>query len=245
MVTSKAKLAQAELALAYTGGLGLTVIRVLIGKTSETPCWLQVEHQPDLIEADGPLVIFDTLWFPKASHADLVHQQILTVLGVEPDVAISLAAAAVRDALVNEAGNLGASWQSTQEVVAAAEMAVEEIERHMKVLNEVGGLSNFNKACKQYRLRCIDTAMPAVPYSAHLHTLKLKVARLVGENTGAGIESFSGFSAIIPSSSAAVNKASADLLTLRNTATPFDDRLEYPPLHHTRKRVHQMRRLKA
>ncbi len=94
------------------------------------------------------------------------------------------------------AANLGAQWQSTQQVVATAEDAVEEIEKHVKALNEVGGLSNFNKAYKRYRHRCIATAMPAVPYSAHLHAFKLKIIKLVSKNVAVGADKFAGLSSV-------------------------------------------------
>jgi hypothetical protein len=192
--------AKAELMLAYVGGLGLTAIKVLVGNAGETPCWLQIQAEPDLIESDGPLVTFDTLWFSKASHAELVYQQCLAVLDVEQDVAINLCAAEVRDTVVNEAGNLGAAWRLTQEIVATAETAVDEVERHIVALNASGGLSSLNAGYKRYRLAMQATGVAATTYSTYLLGFKIKMAKRIAENVASGADKFAGLSSIFPGS---------------------------------------------
>jgi hypothetical protein len=192
--------ARTELVLAYVSGLGLSAVRVMVEKTGETPCWLTCETEPDLVEADGPRVTFDMLWFSKASHADLVYQQSLTTLDVEPDIQIALPAAEVRDTVVSLAAGLGAEWQTTAQTIESAEKAVEEIERHVAALNASGGLSTLNSGYKKYRMAMQATGVAATNYSTYLLSFKLKMAKRIAENVAAGFDKFTGLSSVFPGS---------------------------------------------
>jgi hypothetical protein len=183
-VTAMGK-ARTELMLAYVGGLGLSAIRVWTDKTGETPCWLTCETEPAVVEADGPRVMFDTLWFSKASHAELV-------LAACPQGRIDLSASEVRDQLTGIAASLGAEWRSTAQIIESAEKAVEEIEQHVKALNASGGLAPLNAGYKKYRLAMQATGEPAMNYAAHLLSFKLKMAKLIAENVAAGVDKFAG-----------------------------------------------------
>lgn len=186
-----------ELVLAYIGALELSAIKVMVGKTAETPSWLQLETEPELIETDGPLVMFDTLWFSKAAHADLVFGQCLTVIGGAPDAAIALPASEVRDAAINQAASLGAPWRTTQEIVATAENAIDEVERHVAALNQSGGLAPLNAGYKSYRIAMQTTGVPAVNYATYLLSFKLKMVKRVAENVAAGVDKFSGLASVL------------------------------------------------
>lgn len=193
-----------ELCLAYIGVLGLSAIKVMAGKSAEMPSRLLLETDPDLVEKDGADVMFETFWFSKAHHAELVLTNCcedLRALGADrPDGWFDLPAATVRDSVVNAAAGLGAGWRTTAQITESANETVGEVERHVAALNTSGGLASFNSAYKSYRLAMQETGEPAMNYAAYLHGFKLKMVRRIGENVAAGVDKFAGLASVVPGS---------------------------------------------
>lgn len=189
-----------QLVAAYIGALGLSAIRIMTGKKADNPSWIRLDLEATLPAADGPLLEFDALLFTKASHAELVFAQVLTVLGSERDATIQLPAVKLCDAVVNEAGILGAPWRSMPEVVANAEAAVAEIERHIEALNSSGGMREMNAGYRSYRLAMQSTGEAAMNYGTYLQGFKLKMIARIGGNVAAGVDKFAGLGSVVPGS---------------------------------------------
>lgn len=242
---SKAKL---ELQLTYIDALGLSAIKVVIGKKAETPSRLVLEIEPDLVERDGPEVMFWTFWFAKAQHAELVIMNCLDdlrVVGAEHDGIIDLSARTVRDYVVNVAGGLGAGWRTTAQIVESAEEAIDEVEKNVEALNKSGALRPLNARYKAYRFAMMAAGHPAINYSAYLQVFKLRVAKLIGQNDVSGAGRYEGFSAIIPSLVVEMDGAVRDLPTLRNTAAPRAEKFGDVPSGMMMRRSSRARMLKA
>lgn len=241
MAYSKAK---TELVVTYIDALSPSWIKVMMAKSGEPSGYLQAGRGAD-VETDHPtLAMFDTLWFAKQAHADLVYEQCLTVLGADPESAIPLRGSEVRDCLVNVSGNLGAVWQTTQEVVRKAELEVDGIERQVEALNKSGGLRPLNAKYKAYRIAMMNTGEAAVNYSAYLQFFKIKVAHLVGQNVAAGADKYAGIAKIAPSLISNMDEAVRALPVFKNTAAPRRDRFDVIPQNSVRRNRGEMRMLK-
>lgn len=242
MAYSKAKI---EMVVVYLSGLAPGWIKIWSSKSGAQAGLLEVGHGAD-IEADHPtLAAFDTLWFEKEAHANLVFEQALVELGADPESPILLPATGIRDLVVNVSGNLGAQWQTTQEVVGKAGIEVDSIERQVEALNKSGGLRPLNKKYKTYRLAMQRTGEGAMSYSDYLQFFKVKVAKLVGQNVAAGIDKFTGLSAIAPTLMSAADDAIRALPVLRNTAALTYEHLDDIPKNSVRRHNGAMRPLKV
>lgn len=238
-----------ELVAAYIGALGMSAIRVMVGKSGVAPSRIEIQPTTEPVQRDEPDVTFETFWFAKAQHAELVIMNCrddLRTLGAEgADGWVQLSAATLRDYVVNVAAGLGARWRTTAEIGASAEGAIDELERHVEALNKSGGLGPLNARYKAYRLAMQKTGEAAINYSAYLQVFKVRVVALVGKNVAAGAGRYDGFAMIVPSLVLDMDRAVRELPALRNTMRPRADRLSDAPLHHTRNDVHRVRRLKA
>lgn len=208
-------------------------------------CRLQVGFGADVEAPHATLGMFETIWFSKMSHAEIVFEQCLVVMGSEPDAPISKPAGEVRDCIVNVSADLGAVWQSTADVVADAAREVDEIERQVEALNRSGGLQPLNKKYKTYRLAMQKTGGLVTSYSSYLHIFKLKVAKMVGNNVAAGTGKYAGLAMVAPTLISTVDTAVRDLPVLKNTTPDLIEKHYHTPLHHTRNDVHKQRRLRT
>lgn len=135
---------------------------------------------------DSPAVISgdktEVLWFGRRDHAEMVLSEALEAIGAPAVGQTELPAEVVRDHLVNAAASLGAPWHTTAEIMAAAERAVDEVERYVVALNASGGLKQINAAYKKYRASMQATKEPAISYSAYLQSYKVRIIRIVAQN---------------------------------------------------------------
>jgi hypothetical protein len=236
-----------ELMLSYVGALGLSAIKVMVGKTGESLSLLVLEAEPALTEQGGPEA-FETLWFAKANHAELVMMNCLDDLGAvgaERDGIIDLPASTVRDYVVNIAAGLGAEWRTTAQIVESAGEAIEEIEKNVEALNKSGALRPLNARYKAYRFAMMAAGEAAINYSAYLQVFKLRVAKLIGQNVAIGAGRYQGFSEIIPSLVVEMDGAVRGLPALRNTMAPRAEKLSDTPSGMTTRRSNKMRMLKV
>jgi hypothetical protein len=153
---------------AYVEALGLCPVMILAG-----PDVAKISLAPE-----AEFEVFDTLWFAKRHHADLVLMQC-------PDGPICRPASQVRDDVVNIAAMLGARWQTGAEVEALAANAVAEIIAKVEDMRTRGGLAQVNRSYKIYRQRQVAKGEKAVPYSAHLHCFTASLVRLAAQNSDA------------------------------------------------------------
>jgi hypothetical protein len=151
---------------AYVEALGLCPVMILAG-----PAVVKIALAP---EADFD--VFDTLWFAKHHHAELVLTQC-------PDSPVRGPAASVRDDVVNVAAMLGARWQTGAEVEALAAAAVAEVVAHVEEQRQKGGLAQVNRSYKIYRQRRMARGEKVMPYSAHLHAFTLSLVKLAAQNS--------------------------------------------------------------
>lgn len=237
--------AKIELMVTFLDALGPGWIKIMMPLDGSPESRLHLGSGADVEVEHATLCMFDTIWFSKKSHADLVFEQCLTVLGVEPEATIAAPAGEVRDCIVNVSADLGAAWQSTAEVVADAEREVEEIERQIEALNKSGGLQPLNKKYKSYRLAMQKTGEAATSYSAYLQIFRLKVAKMIGENVASGASKYAGFSMIAPSLMATADAAVRALPVMRNTAPPRVDRLDAIPQNSVRRHNGKMKMMKV
>lgn len=200
--------ARDQLIWAYIETLRLSAIKVMVERPDAENCWLRLEPDADLIEKDGPRALFDTFWFSKAGHAEIVFHQCVTIFSPEEqDVEVALPAQHMRDHVANQAALLGAPWRSTKEIVDAANEAVDEVEKQVAALNVSGGLGPFNSGYKSYRLAMQSTGEPALNYSAYLLRFKVSIVKKVAENVAAGIDKFAGLLSVVPGEYGANSRA--------------------------------------
>lgn len=234
-----------ELVVAFLEGLGPGWIGIMTPVDGTPAGQLVLGTGPD-IEADhSPLAMFDTIWFSKKSHADLVFDQCFTVLGADAGAPIPRPGAEIRDCIVNVSADLGASWQSTADVVASAGREVDLIERQIEALKAAGGLKQLNSGYKAYRLAMQGTGEAAINYGAYLHSFKVRVAALIGRNVAAGAGRYDGVSVMVASFDNGLRDAKRAQSRLKNVAYTPADQVHHVPLHHTRNDVHKQRRLKT
>jgi hypothetical protein len=236
--------ARAQLAFAYVSALQLASIRVMTSATGLPTSWLEVDLKagPEAEDAAGR-VMFDTVWFRKSGHAELVAQQVFTVLDAEPGGPIALPAVEVRDVIINECGNLGAEWRTTAQIVATAEQAVDEVERNIEALNKSGGLRPLNARYKAYRLAMQGTGEAAVSYGDYLQRYKVKAVKLIAGNIASGSDKFAGFSAIAPTLISDMDDTVRRQPVRRNTAAPHSESFNLS--HHATNRDYRERLLKT
>lgn len=205
MAVSKARI---ELVTAYITALELSSVRVMSRPAEPAQAWLETDAAPRA-EAAGTTgrATFDTVWFLKSGHAELVTSQVLDALDAAPDTPIALPPGEVRDAVVNQCGILGAEWRSTSEIAATAGQAVDEVERHIASLNASGGLQPLNAKYKAYRLAMQRTGEATISYSAYLHSFKLRMIGTVARNVASGGGKFEGLSGIAPALIADMNRS--------------------------------------
>lgn len=153
---------------AYIEALGLCPVVVLAG-----PDVAKIALAP---EAD--FEVFDTLWFAKHHHAELVLTQC-------PDDPIHRPAGTVRDDVVNVAAMLGARWRTGAEVEALAANAVAEVIAEVERQRRNGGLAQVNRSYKIYRQQQAAKGAKAAPYSTHLMAFTLSLVKLAAQNSGA------------------------------------------------------------
>lgn len=121
---------------------------------------------------------FDTLWFAKQQHAELVLAQC-------PEGWCSLSPAVLRDEVVNAAASLGASFRTTAEVEVDASNAVEEIIMQVENRRQNGDLAKVNRDYKAYRQAQVARGQKAVSYSTHLATFTRSLVVLAAQNANA------------------------------------------------------------
>ncbi len=116
-----------------------------------------------------------SFWFAKSHHAEMV----LADIGrTDP----TITADDLRDTIVNAAANLGAPWQTSEEITAGAEAAVDEIMAKVEASRVNGELRQVNAAYKIYRQRQSAKGEKAMPYAAHLATFTRSLVTLAAKN---------------------------------------------------------------
>lgn len=138
---------------------------------------------------DPSFETFDALWFAKPHHAELVLMRCMddlaTVGAVRPEGWIDMPAREVRDAVVNAAAQLGARWQTTDQIKSSASNEVEKIIAQVDRQRREGGLAQVNAEYKTYRQRQVAAGQKAAPYSAHLMTFTRSLVVLAAANVNA------------------------------------------------------------
>lgn len=126
------------------------------------------------------------VWFAKAAHLELVAARVrsdLTALGAaRPQEWFDLSGDEVRNAVINAAGMLGASWRTRADIQRDADAAVEQILGHVEAQRRSGGLAKVNAEYKLYRQRQAEAGQTAVPYSVHLMAFTRSLVVLAAEN---------------------------------------------------------------
>lgn len=122
--------------------------------------------------------VFDTLWFAKSQHAELVLAQC-------PESWCERAPAVLRDEIVNAAAALGASFKTSAEIEADASNAVAEIIERVDAMRQSGGLAKVNAGYKCYRKAQVAAGRKAVSYQAHLDAFTLSLVRLAAQSAAA------------------------------------------------------------
>ena len=121
---------------------------------------------------------FDTLWFAKQQHAELVLAQC-------SEGWVDLSPAALRDEVINAAAALGAPFRTTAEVEVDASKAVAEIVEQVENRRQAGDLARVNRDYKIYRQAQIARGQKAVSYSTHLATFTRSLVVLAAQNANA------------------------------------------------------------
>lgn len=126
----------------------------------------------------GDDVPFETFWFAKKQHAELVLAQC-------PEGWCALMPAALRDEVINAAAALGAAFRTAAEVEADASKAVEEIIMQVENRRQNGDLAKVNRDYKIYRQAQVARGLKAVSYSTHLATFTRSLVVLAAQNAEA------------------------------------------------------------
>jgi hypothetical protein len=169
---------RADLVAAYLEALGCRALLVLAVPGGQPS---KVSFQPD-----RKLDTFDTFHFIKAQHAELValrtRADLEAIGAMRSEDWVDLPAREVRDAIVNASAQLGAIWQTSDQVHTQAQAAVDEIIAHVEVSRASGGLAQVNAAYKRYRQQQQASGQKAVPYSAHLGAFTKSLVTLAAKN---------------------------------------------------------------
>jgi hypothetical protein len=126
------------------------------------------------LSENNNLELFDTLWFAKAAHAELVLMNCPQSSTLPP--------ASLRDEVINIAATLGASWRTTTELEADASNAVAEIIECVEAMRQSGGLAQVNAQYKIYRQAQVAKGQKAIPYSEHLFAFTMSLVILAARN---------------------------------------------------------------
>lgn len=161
-------MAKSDHVRAYVEALGLCPVMILAGSAAA-----KIARAPD-----PKFEVFDTLWFAKLRHAELV-------LAHCPDGLIDGPAGPLRDIVINAAAQLGARWQTAAEVETQASNAVAEIIMRVEGMRKSGGLAKVNATYKSYRKKQTAAGKKAITYSAHLEAFTLSLIRIAAQNSGA------------------------------------------------------------
>jgi hypothetical protein len=154
-----------DLVKAYIEALGLCPVMVLSGSNVAK---IATGPEPDFD-------VFDTLWFGKPQHAELVLMHLPKRSGP--------GAAALLESVVNTAAILGAKWQTGAEIEAQASNAVEEIVARVEGWRLSGGLAKVNAAYKIYRQNQIAKGEAAITYTAHIEAFTRSLVVLAAQNS--------------------------------------------------------------
>jgi hypothetical protein len=141
-----------DLVKAYIGALDAGTLVILTGSGGKSGV------------CPGPAsgqIPFETLWFAKAQHAELVLAQC-------PEGWADIAPAALRDEVVNAAAALGASFRTAAEVYADAKRTVEQIMENVERARIRGELRKMNADYKLYRQNELSLGRKPVGYGEHL-----------------------------------------------------------------------------
>jgi hypothetical protein len=155
---------------AYIGALDIQGVTILAG-----PGGLSAKVGMDIAPDLYP---FDTLWFAKSQHAELVLAQC-------PDGWTNIRPEELRDHVVNAAAVLGASFRTATEVEADAADAVAEIIAQVETMRQSGGLTKVNRDYKIYRQTQIARGQRAVSYTEHLDAFTRSLVVLAAQNSAA------------------------------------------------------------
>jgi len=158
-----------DLIQAYINALPLRAILIYADKSGLSA---KAALEPD------PLDLFDTLWFSKLDHAELVLSQC-------PEGWVDLPPTALRDEVINAAAALGASFRTAAEIETEASKEVEEIIKRVEVMRLSGLLTKVNRDYKIYRQTQVARGLKAVPYQAHLDAFTLSLVKIAAESASA------------------------------------------------------------
>ena len=128
------------------------------------------------IEMGGDLAPGETIQsrlYLKPSHAELV------LSAIDQEGWTDQAPGTVAALIEQTATNLGARFQSPDDLRRAAESAVADIVAKVEGMNQAGGLKEINTKYKLYRQRQVAKAEKAMPYSAFIHRFTLKMVEQV------------------------------------------------------------------
>lgn len=152
---------------AYIDALDLAAVLILAAPGGR-PAKIGTEPAPDL-------ELFDTFWFAKPQHVELVLAQC-------PDGLVDRSAAELRDQVINAAAALGASWRTTVEVDADADLAVEQIVENVERERIKGGLRQVNAGYKTYRHCELSAGKKPIGYGDYLVNFTRDIVVLAARN---------------------------------------------------------------
>lgn len=162
-------MSRASLVETYIAALNLTAVAIV------SDGWRCRIHTGEL----APSETIKHRFYFKPSHAELVLATIdLDGLSGKPPAALATL-------IERAAANLGAPFQTADELQAEAEQQVAEITARVKGMNQSGGLKQVNAQYKRYRQAQIAKAEKAVPYAKFIERFTATIVRDVAA-TGRG-----------------------------------------------------------
>jgi len=159
-----------QLVAAYIGSLDIRSVVIFAGPGGE-PGQIGGNPAPNLAP-------FDTLWFAKSQHAELVLSRC-------PVGLVERTGAALRDEIINIAALLGASWKTGAEIEADASYAVAQIVENVERARIRGELRKMNADYKLYRQQQILLGKKPIGYGEHLTNFTRKLVVLAATSANA------------------------------------------------------------
>ncbi len=161
---------------AYVGALPISPIAICPGRDGRG-ARIEAICTPDTV---------DVLWFPKASHAELVSSTCMADLehagAVVAARAIDLAPAALAAFVRFTAHELGAAWKTDEEVRQSASFEVERIIMQVDIGRRTGMLAEINAAYRAKRLEAQSAGRKVSSYPVHLAEFTRNLVVLAAKN---------------------------------------------------------------